>query len=558
MAKKTFLYILIVILLAVSAFVLYRLLRPEARISPLTEVELVFPGGEAVFVEAGGLRDVWDLFKGSDYYKEKGYTPLLTVPVLEEFSRKFEEIEGEIGRDVSFDVLMYLLGREVALGFYMDGSGEEIGEGLDYLVVSRVYPEVIFVERLATFFAGDRYITESNYRGLKLKEIVIEEGREGTQDFGKIVYTINGDLLILTGSKDLFHAAADRHLDGGRGGLADDRRFLAARKKVNSKVNGGRKKPYLFGFVDTERLGEIPIVSEALAKIEGYLSCDLLLFNARFGDANGGGFNPGQVKIELETRSCENRGFNKSKAGFLTGGSIEAAMADDGIILANVHDLSLMPWSALEGFSDSKGVLLSAVSGLFFDGFTAALVQGNDNCPGLAAWGKSPPGAMKIIAAMAEKNGWAIIENETGDLKLYSVVETVAFGPELMVFTFNDNILFMGDRGEIVTSLVKKVKVKKTFFSRLRLKRREGGFSLMARPDPLWESMQACPSTFEVFSTRLLPPQEDNISVLKRCEFIRGLYPVKEVAIDLHPTESGIKAKISIDINTDMNAEGIR
>ncbi|GEM_PF-3428742 len=566
MAKKLFLSLLVIIGLALFVLVLYRLLRPEKPVYTITEVERVFPGGETIFVESRGLRDVWDLLKGSDYYREKGYAPLLTLPVLDELSREIGEIEEDIGRDINFDVVMHLLGLESGVGFYMGESDK--GE-FDYLVVSRVYPEILFMERLATFFAGERYVTESKYRGLKVKEIVIDKDAEEGRDIHKIVYTIDGDLLILTGKRDLFNTAADRHLDGGRGGLTKDERFISARGKVYDLDRRG-EKPCIFGFVDSKGMRDTPIASKALAKMESYLSCDLLLFSAHIdGDGRvGDDFNPSKIVVGLETKGGRSRSPGGSKGGFSAGGFLKSEIADDELILVKANDLSLLPEAVLKGSSPTKEILLSALFNLFFDGFTAAIVQKDGRCPALAAWGKSPPGAMKIITEVAEKNGWAVVEKETGDLKSYSVVETETLGPELMVIAFHGDDLFMADDTDLLKALINRVKLKESAGKSIRLPLkeavfsrsggREGGLSLTVRPGPVWESMKTCPSGFDLLSARLYPSSEDDVPLLKRCRFIKGLYPIREVVVGISPADGGIKAEININIDADAKGGGTR
>ncbi|MBN1573318.1 MAG: hypothetical protein JW984_09005 [Deltaproteobacteria bacterium] len=553
MAKRLFLSFLVLIGIALSALILFRLLRPEKPTYTITEVERVFPGGETIFVESRGLRDAWNLFKGSDYYRERGYASLLTLPVLDEFSREIGGVEGDIGRDISFDIVMYLMGLESAVGFYMDETDKE---RLDYLVVSRVYPEILFMERLATFFAGERYVTESKYRGLKVKEIVIDSDGEESRDIHKIVYTINGDLLILADKEELFYIAADRHLEGKRGGLCEDERFISARGKVDNL-----ERPCIFGFVDSKEMRETPVASKVLSEIESNLSFDLLLFGARIDETGGDDLNAGEIVVELETRGGNNRGIGKSRAGFFSGGLPKPEITEDELVLVKVHDLSILPEGVFKGSFPSKGIMLSALSDLVFDGFAAAVVEGDGNCPGLVAWGKSPPGAIKVISKVSEKNGWAIIESKTGDPKFYSIVETGTLGPELLVFTFYNKMLFVGSSADTLKALIERMEegrsvrlsLKEAILSKFR--ERERGITLTARPGPIWESMKTCPSAFKELSARLYPSSEDDMSVLKRFGFIEGLYPVGEVEARLFGVDKGIRAEITVRIDGNTKNE---
>ena len=567
MTKKFLIALLIILGLIFSIFLSYRLLRPERPIFGLTEIERVFPGGEVAFVKTEGFINVWNVFKNSNYYRDKGYRPLLTIPGIYEMFQEIEEVEEKIGRNVNIDFIMYLLGGESAVGFYVNELDEgvngnvNIKGGLDYLVVSRVYPEVLFVERLAIFFAGEKYITESNYLGLIVKEIEVKEievkeievketevdgkGEKGQNliNSQKIIYALDGDFLILSGDRALFNTAVEQHIDKKFykkvGGLSNNKVFIKAKEKVDAKGD----KPYIFGFVDIERLKEFPSISEMLFESEKYLSNDQLLFNAIF-DVGG---NSSRVTAELELRDSESTAPRDLTDRFLAGDGKKTVFTEDALITMNVNDLSFLSDVALKESSPSEEMMLSTAFRLFSAGFSLALVGGDGNCPGLSAWGKSPPGAMKTITTMVEKNGWAIIESETDDLKMFSVVETVAFGPELMVFTFNDDILFVGDRGEIVPSLVKKVKVEKTFFE--RFKRNEEGLSIKMMPGPLWESIEKCPTHFEFLVARFFPSSKKTTPFKKRVEFIKGLYPVEEFGINVVPRGAG---EIIIEISADF------
>jgi hypothetical protein len=558
MLKKLLIALLILVGFIFSIFLSYRLLRSIRPVSGLTEIERVFPGGEVAFVKTEGFINVWNLFKDSDYYRDKEYRPLLTIPGVYEISEKIEEVEEKIGRDVNFDFIMYLLGDESAAGFYVndvdeDGNGNvnvNINVGLDYLVVSRVYPEILFVERLATFFAGEKYITESNYLGLivkeiKVKEIEVDSDREKDRnliDSREIIYALDGDFLILSGDRALFNTAVEQYIDKKFykkvGGLSNNKAFIEAKERVNAKGNN----PYIFGFVDLERLKDFPSISEMLFESEKYLSSDELIFNAIFDV----GDNSSRVAVELELRDSKSTTSKKITDRFFEGGSAKTVPIDDAFISMSVNDLYFLSEAVPTEFSPSEKILLSTAFRLFNDGFSLALVGSNENCPGLSAWGKSPPGAMKILTTIVEKNGWAIIESEIDDLKMFSVVETVAFGPELMVFAFNDGILFVGDRGETVTSLVKKVKVEKTFFERFR--RSKEGLRIKMMPGPLWESIERCPTSFESLMTRFFPSSKKSLPFKKRVEFVQGLYPVEEFGISVVPGGvGGIKIEISAD-----------
>ena len=565
MAKKLLIAFLVLVGFISSIFLLHRLLRPERPIfdiSGLTEIERVFPGGEVAFVKTEGFINVWNVFKDSNYYRERGYRPLLTIPGVYEISQMIEEVEEKIGRDVNFDLIMYLLGRESAVGFYVNDSdgGVNGNGGLGYLVVARVYPEILFVERLGTFFVGDKYIKESKYLGLIVKEIEVKEikvGGEGEKDRNardsrKFFYTLDGDFLILSGDRALLNTAVGQYIDKKIAkkidskvvGLSNNKTFLEAKEKVDANGN----KSYIFGFVDMEQLKDFPSISEMIVESEKYLSSDQMIFNALF-DVEGD-FN--RVTVELELRENGSATSKKFTDRFLVGSGTKTIFTDDALISISVNDLSFLLEAALKESPPSKEILLSTVFRLFNAGFSIALVRGDGTCPGLSAWGKSPPGAMKIIEAMAEKNGWDIIESETDDLKLFSVVEAAAPKTELMVFAFNDDILFVGDRVEIVASLVKKVKVEKTFFN--RFKRSKKGLSTKIMPEPLWESIERCPNHFELLITQFFPPSEKYLPFKKRVEFIKGLYPVEEFVINVVPGGEGeIKVEISAHFKQPKN-----
>jgi hypothetical protein len=412
------------------------------------------------------------------------------------------------------------------------------------------------MERLATFFAGERYIAESRYRGLKVKEIAVGDD-EDSGEVQRIVYTIDGDLLILTGGEELFHEAADRHLDGGRGGLVRDGRFVSAREKAGDLGRDG-KKPCIFGYVDPGAMGEMPDASKTLSGIEGRLSWDLLVFSARIDGTAGDDPNPGEIVIGLEARGGEGRGPGGSRGGLSAGGLHESMIADDELMLVKVHDLSLFTEFALKDRPESMGAFVPVLSDLFFDGFTAAVVRGEEGCPGLVAWGKSPPGAMKIVNEVAGKNGWAVVEGETDGLETYSVVEAKDGGLELMVFALHDDMIFFGSGAELIAPLVDRVGERGSMGLSLkgavlsRLGDGEGGITLTARPGPIRESIRACPSGFDPLSVRLDRPPEESTPFFTRLGFIGGLYPVGEVRAGLFNVDNGVAAEIRLKIDSDL------
>ncbi|MEJ2068294.1 MAG: hypothetical protein P8Y09_10210, partial [Deltaproteobacteria bacterium] len=240
-----------------------------------------------------------------------------------------------------------------------------------------------------------------------------------------------------------------------------------------------------------------------------------------------------------------------------------AYISDDELLLVRAYDLSLVPEGVIDGSSAAKDIFFSTLSRLFFDGFTASVVEGHDKCPGFVAWGKAPPGALKIVEETTEKNGWKIskgsLEGLDYDLEILSIVDPKDVDKELMAVAVKGNTLFVGESEDTLAALIDRAEgggsggtIKMALLS--RLKGGEEGISLKAKPAPLWESMEECPSAFEMLSASLFPSSKEN-SLFRSREFVRGLYPVKELAVDIRPAAGGVTAEIIIDIDAKMNEE---
>jgi hypothetical protein len=228
----TLLFIILIALIGAACLV-NRLLQPRP-----SEIERVFDGTEAVFIESRGLLAAWRTLSQTDYWKSGTYKGLLELPPVTKALDTTHTADGNWIDRLNLDAVMSAVGDESALGVYTEGGSSRL------LFVSRVDPNFLLLDRMLAFAGSQAGITVVQYRTMRVKEAALEKGRS-------LLWALDGDFLIVSDNKDVFYAAVDRHIDGTTGGIASNRDFRRMKRNDEPSL-------IISGYAVTERLVAIP------------------------------------------------------------------------------------------------------------------------------------------------------------------------------------------------------------------------------------------------------------------------------------------------------------
>ncbi len=262
MNKKRYTRFIIIVALLVAAgiYLLWRLLTPTP-----TEVERIFPGDEVVFIETSGLFDAYGALKETRYFQAQGYEPLLEIEQVRKLLDAMSQQSEIFGKGFNADALMSLIGNESGIGIYRQGKG------ISFLLVSRVKPDFLLMERLFIFAQGNKEIHIAKYRGLRVKDAGIGKGQ-------RIFWALDGDFLILADEREIFFSALNRYLDKERGFLT----WVPAFRKLTRERDDGT---LISGFVLEKGIKGLPGAGEKLSgAIGGFLPDSFRFYLSRKGN----------------------------------------------------------------------------------------------------------------------------------------------------------------------------------------------------------------------------------------------------------------------------------
>ncbi len=367
--KSFTLLCIILIALIGAACLVYRLLQPR-----LSEIERVFGGTEAVFVEGKDLLSSWRTLTQTDYWQSGAYEGLQELPPIRKLFDTIHAADGNwIGR-INPDALMSALGNESALGVYTEGGA------LRFLLVSRVDPNFLLLDRIVAFAGADAGITVAAYRGMRVKEAALEKGRS-------LLWTLDGDFLILSDNRDIFYAAVDRHINGTTGRIASNHDFRRMKRK-------SPPSRLISGYAVTERLLAVPEMRGVFSGAAKALMSDSLGFSVCYAD--------GAVSLDVEAAG----GIDPFSLFSGNGNVTVPPLTNDEIAAAWVGRI---PWPSRDaaGPSAPEPPLPGLLPSLFPGGFSVFVLSDSRDKgePGMIATGGRSPSWVAAIARLRETSG---------------------------------------------------------------------------------------------------------------------------------------------------------
>jgi len=194
-----------------------------------SDIDRLFPGDEAAYIRTkGGYAFFSGLMKTSDTSSINSF-PFFNLPFLKHASPGIVDKNFFRGGEISPDLIAAALGYESSLGIY---PGKK-DDNARFLFVSRVNESLLFFEQLITIIGRTDEMREAKYQGLFIRTIG-EEGKEN------VIYTIDGNLLILSNDRNIFYDALNRYIRHETGGLIGEDSFagLLAMTGADTLVTG--------------------------------------------------------------------------------------------------------------------------------------------------------------------------------------------------------------------------------------------------------------------------------------------------------------------------------
>jgi hypothetical protein len=341
--KKFTLLAVILIVIAGTAFFIRRLLEPRP-----SEMERLFDGTEVLFVEGKDLLAAWRTLSKTEYWQSRTYEGLQELPPVNTLLDSINGADGDWTERINIDTVMSAVGNESALGIY---AGEVPPR---FLLVSRVDPNFLLVDRLLSFAGAEAGITVTPYRGLRVKEAALDAGRS-------LLWALDGDLLLLSNDPDILYAALDRHIDKTMGRIASNRDFRRMKKdREPSRL--------ISGYAVTGRLMSMTGASETFPNAARASLPRSVFFFASYDEGVLALHAEGTSDIDLPSL-------------FPHGGRREPPALDDGVVAAVRVGRIPPPGGDVADPPSLEAGLAGIFPYLFPDGFTL-LFPGDTGCSG--------------------------------------------------------------------------------------------------------------------------------------------------------------------------------
>jgi len=471
---KSFIVLLVITVLVVGIAVFIRRLS-EPRPS---EIERLFDGTEAVFMEGTGLLSAWKILCTSDYWQSRTYEGFGELPPL----RRLLDTAGSngtawVGR-INVDTVMSAVGNEAALGIY---TGKDPAR---FLFVSRVDPNFLLVDRLLAFAGADAGIEVSSYRGMRVKEATLD-GR------GTLLWALDGDLLLFSNDKETLFAAIDRHIDKTTGGIVSNRSFIRLKKD--------RRPPRLIsGYAVTDRLapGALPDAVRALVP-------EALFFSASYADG-------------LLTLAAEGARGVDLLSLFSRRRAPELSSLPDGVVSAVT--VGRMPFDSGDppDRPDAGAGLPGLLPYLFPDGFSAVILS-DPQCiggAGMIATAETGPSVEAAIDRLVSSG--MTVRNETKAGVDITIVEkdSVVY----LALARRDGRVFISDRPELLVGMSPETL---EIGNSLGYTTSDGEITLALSPRPIYRELERCGRPVPVPSIALSLDQQKRLSA--------ALYPIERI-----------------------------
>lgn len=494
---KSFSLILVIVMVtAGAACIVSRLLRPEP-----SEIERVFDGTEAVFVKAQDLLKIWRILSQTDYVRSTAYEGLLSLPPVQEIIDTIHAGGGWVDR-INPDAVMSAVGDESALGLYAeDGS-------LRSLFVSRVDPNFLLVDRILAFVGGDAGITVTPYRGMRVKEASLDGGRP-------LLWALDGDLLILSDSTDIFYAAIDRHVSGTSGMIAANRDF----RRMKRDTGPSR---LISGYAVTKRLLTIPKMREAFSGAARTLMPESLRFSLSYAD--------GLVTLDVESaRGVDPLSWlSNPKKGAIP------LLGDGEIAAVRVGRMPPLLWD-MAGQPSPRPPLPRLLPLLFPGGFSVLMLSDPHGAgePGVIAGGRRCSSWTAAVARLKETSG--LVERNTTIAGLdISILDDN--GVPYLAWTERGDQILVSKSADLLASMPLEILETGESFG---YNSPDGQIMLTIRSRLMYRELER--------STKPIPIPFVDLSLDEQKRLLAALYPAE--SIDGYASVNGKEIKITIGIH---------
>ncbi len=371
--KSLFLVPLVVAAIAATAYIGSLFLSPHP-----SEIEKVFDGTEAVFVEGKGLLTAWRDLGRTDYFKSGTYRGLLDLPPVHDALGSMLGAGTAWAQRITPDAYLSAVGDESALGIY------EKAQASRFLFASRVDPDFLLMDRILALLSSDTGIVIVPYRGLRVKVAHLDGGRS-------LLWALDGQLLILSDDPDIFYAALNRHIEKKTGSIIDNREFRRLKRKLATS-------DLISGYAVTKRIVSILGMEGAFPETAVLILPASFRFSLSYAD--------GAAVIDVSSKG----GLDLLSGLSLSGRrKLPVPLLKDGeIAAACVGRMSApsAPSPDEAGPPLPEDAFPGLLPSLFPDGFSVSVVGVKDGAElGIVALGRESPSFFKTLEGVKGQTG---------------------------------------------------------------------------------------------------------------------------------------------------------
>ena len=492
--------VLILAAAIIGTYLIHLLLAPKT-----TEIERIFSGDEAAFIETSGLSATWNSLKETRYARAEGYRPFFEIAQVKDLLDKLRLQEAIWGKGIDAESVMGLLGNESALGIYPDEGSMHL------LFVSRVEPNFLLMERLFVFTQSGEGVTVTRYRTVRVKEAAIADGQ-------RLWYTLDGNLLILSDDRDLFFSALDRSLDGESGGLSSVPSF---RKLARERRDG----TLISGFIVKEKIIGIPGIGEVLSDTVWVFTPQ----SFRFSLASEG---------DIVTLTVRGEGVWPILPKILSGKREETSpeMSDIPVLLS-VGRLPEPFRKEITSMLPVKKTVITLAPSLFPEGFSAYLSPDPERRrpPAVVVVGEWSPSFGEFLEQTIHEEGLLTARESAGGIDMHTYTKD---GVGFLSWAEADGKIVVSEGPDQVVHAVSESLVKKGSFG---YNMGNDGLRLTVRPRLVSDELERFPDSAAGISWGLSPADVEKLFL--------ALYPVDELDAGLSVT--GGTGEVTVDVRVE-------
>ena len=404
------------------------------------------------------------------------------------------------------------------------------------------------MERILSFFADKDILRKSKYKGMRIRGI-IEDGEV------IVLYTMDGDFLILSDDPGIFYGAVDNYIMETPGTTFPEGNFVTLRRELDEETR-------ISGFIVPERLSRITALNEVADIESGLFSPELLLFDLGWGD--------NEADLEVKARG----GFAYLLFNYfgrigepppLKGGEIFTLYYKKFPFIPQMLKVSdLLPDGFFHDTPQGHATYDYTIDDLYKNWFVVSLYYAPVNSidpkkrPGFVLFGYASPGSQDILDREARSLGLSVSVESYDGLNIfiargsshegYFSKETpqghatldYANGNE-KAWCYVDGVLLLGDNIDYLLMVARELKDGTGFdYHRLGY-----GSNLEVKPDLLWDAMSRFPTYFnDLFA---VSPSGGNY-ISEDILFIEGLKASPLISAVLGLDGRGIGLSVNIEL----------